>query len=596
MQVPVERINEDGSRETDDVSKWDLVAHSVKTVARVLRPDDEFSLVTFANDAECVIPLEKLSTLRARAGLSAIDRVELGGQTNLWAGLRRGYLELERGKDPRSCVLVVLTDGEPNIRPPCGEVVTFGHLLTRNPEMLLTTCMFGYGYGNSVDSNLLRDLARVGDGWFSYIPDAQMVGTVFINAIANIFCQFTRPTVLEYAGKRMSIQPLRYGQSVDFVLAWKLDKADLAFTAYDGTIVPVKHVTLNDPVTFDYQVFKMNVVRLLTVVPSAHNPVILKALQSLEEKFKASPAASLPIAVALLKDIDDQVALALSSAAHYARWGQHYLRMWGSAHRRQRSTNFKDAGTMCYGGAMFRKIRDTCNALFAGLPPPLPHAQPAPASPSAPSSSTTTPVATHYNHMDEYSSGDATTPATPATSTPSTHHTSMGHYIAQSNPCISGSSLALLADGTTKRVEDLSKGDAVKTMHGVGKILCVLKAIFSNGECMLVRVNQELSLTAWHPIYVGGEWRFPSSLGKEVMTDCKAVYSFLLDSEHTMVVGGIPTICLGHGFSSPSHPFYGTSKVVEAMKRLPGFEEGLITLLDGAVVRDANGVPCGFSV
>lgn len=55
--------------------------------------------------------------------------------------------------------------------------------------------MFGYGY--ELDVKLLEEIARKGAGTFAYIPDCSMVGTVFINFMANCLSTITNKVVLE---------------------------------------------------------------------------------------------------------------------------------------------------------------------------------------------------------------------------------------------------------------------------------------------------------------------------------------------------------------------------------------------------------------
>lgn len=43
--------------------------------------------------------------------------------------------------------------------------------------------VFGYGY--ELDTNLLMDIAQTGNGTYTYIPDCSMVGTAFVNFMAN---------------------------------------------------------------------------------------------------------------------------------------------------------------------------------------------------------------------------------------------------------------------------------------------------------------------------------------------------------------------------------------------------------------------------
>merc|ERR1719262_1464101 len=49
-----------------------------------------------------------------------------------------------------------------------------------------TISTFGFGY--NLDSKLLNELARAGDGMYAFIPDSSFVGTVFTNATANLLC------------------------------------------------------------------------------------------------------------------------------------------------------------------------------------------------------------------------------------------------------------------------------------------------------------------------------------------------------------------------------------------------------------------------
>ena len=71
------------------------------------------------------------------------------------------------------------------------------------------------------------------------------------------------------------------------------------------------------------------------------------------------------------------------------------------------------------------------------------------------------------------------------------------------------------------------------------------------------------------------------------------VYSFLFEGRATsyLSAGGTAVIGLGHGItddSVASHPFFGTTRVIDALKECPGFSEGRVDLLDGAYVRAAG--------
>lgn len=51
--------------------------------------------------------------------------------------------------------------------------------MTTNMDKFPTVNIHTFGYGNSLDVNTLRTISKFGSGYFNYISDAGMVGTVF---------------------------------------------------------------------------------------------------------------------------------------------------------------------------------------------------------------------------------------------------------------------------------------------------------------------------------------------------------------------------------------------------------------------------------
>jgi hypothetical protein len=52
-------------------------------------------------------------------------------------------------------------------------------------EMPARATISAFGFGYQMNSELLLQIAKTGNGAFSYIPDASMVGTVFCHAVSN---------------------------------------------------------------------------------------------------------------------------------------------------------------------------------------------------------------------------------------------------------------------------------------------------------------------------------------------------------------------------------------------------------------------------
>lgn len=58
-------------------------------------------------------------------------------------------------------------------------------------EKLPTPNIHVFGYGYELDTNLLAEIAEVGHGTYTYIPDCSMVGTAFVNFMATALSTIT---------------------------------------------------------------------------------------------------------------------------------------------------------------------------------------------------------------------------------------------------------------------------------------------------------------------------------------------------------------------------------------------------------------------
>ena len=172
----------------------------------------------------------------------AIDSLCADGQTNLWAGLHEGlklltdrcaprsrgrtsrgqsypngtargpphasslssslhlagYLACPtRTRSGRNKAVFLLTDGCPNVEPPSGHLAALRAFLDeKGADCSIST--FGFGY--SLDSKLLHELASAGQGGYAFIPDGSFVGTVFVNATSNVLSTAARAVTLRVSG------------------------------------------------------------------------------------------------------------------------------------------------------------------------------------------------------------------------------------------------------------------------------------------------------------------------------------------------------------------------------------------------------------
>lgn len=571
--------NSAGQQESDGFSLLDIVKHAVRTIAAILLPGDRLSLITFANDSNIILPLTAMTDVGRQQTETALAQMDANGGTNIWAGLERGLQEFERQPVAveRVRAMVLLTDGQPNQGPSIGALQTLKKYKGRHAEHL-PCVLYTFGFGYNLENPMLRDLATVGEGLYGFIPDASFVGTAFVNLICNLLVTtgtHVRLTIRTPLHIQTLQQPLHSWSEGNFnmtTIALGLLHADqptvVLFTVTEATVLPN-----SVEVTLAYEAVGTGLVEVIftgpqglppdpmfvlhyfrtTTVRTIYEAIALfqydavgaqDAVATLAREIGTHPQAPhQPRLQALLTDVAGQVTEAVATREAFNKWGRHYLLALADAHLYQQCTNFKDPGVQGYGGDYFRELRERSDSLFCSLPPP-----------------TRTCLA-----------------GARAASPP----VNMQRYHQSSNPCFGGASLVQLADGTRKRVDRLLKDDWVMTPNGSAtRVICVLKTECANQETLLCTLKGDLVITPYHPIRREGQWYFPSTLAPVQLLPCSAVYNFVLEKEHIMVINGVECVTLGHTFTADvvRHPYFGSAAVLDDLQMLPGWTKGFIEL------------------
>jgi len=252
----------------------------------------------------------------------------------------------------------------------------------------------------------------------------------------------------------------------------------------------------------------------------------------------------------LVKDLTGQVKEAICKNEWYQRWGRHYLPSLAEAHQSQRCNNFKDPGVQHYGGEDFSDQRDQADEIFCKMPPPKP-------SKKQQHEKTVASMTTYYNRC---------------------------------GGCFHGDCIVEMADGTTKPLRMIKRGDRVISGKGEAvKVLCVTRTRAPEKKMKLVHVpGTKLIATPWHPIMIQSKWKFPSSLDTAQYTPCHAVYNLLLDGAASMIIEGIECVALAHGLKGPvvGHTYFSSKQVVRDLSCMPGWNRGLIDLKPENLLRD----------
>ena len=559
MGTPLIIKTTEGTSERNGLTIWDITRHSVTTCIKALHPGDRATVVLFSDEAVLLGELRSMDAMNSDMLVARLETYSPSGRTNLAGGIKKALAVLEAREDTsREATIMVFTAGLPNIRPAFGELGELQRYKERHEGI---PAIHTFGFGNNLDSALLRDIAILGQGGFGFIPDGAFLATIFVNAIANILSGYATHATVQSDSGQIEIGPLQYGQDRYLSLPGHVTPELLCSQGGICTSVrgeeteasglPSSHILI-------HSLFVAGVKKCLMLCTSRMFDDAADTLQNTIAEI--AKVTNDPYGEGLLADLNGQVKEAITPT-YFSTWGRHWLRSNLRAHELQVCNNFKDPGVQGYGGQVFRDLQESTNQLFDSLPAPRPTGQ-----------------------------ADAGTVVL----------RSLAAYNNVSNPCFAGDCTVLMADNTVMRLDRLRKGHVVWTDQGHGTVRCILRTRCENGVARLVCFDNGLRVTEYHPISnprsASGacdedSWVHPCTLRKATNVRCPMVYSVLLDSGHTMMINGTTVICLGHGRTEGvlDHWFYGTNKVVEFLQSCPGWTDGLIDLGPECVERDDQG-------
>jgi len=618
MEATVQASN--GKAESNGLSMLDVAKHAVRTIMHSLTDKDRLAIVQFAKVASTVLPLTAMNEDGRSKADSVLDQIGFGPGTAMWQGLSCALdALLEADANDSFQHVMLLTDGETEDR----DVIMDNLKEHKRKHEHLPGTINCFGFGYEIDSPLLVDIASFSDGSYAFIPDAGFVGTVFVNSMSNLLVTAAKDTqltlqakagaeikeVMAWDWKTMSdgslsvdLGSFQCGQPKDIVLMMSAKAGSEPYVAasVEYSTLHGRHKVSREARSEDHtqaaaeaaerQRCRGLLVAALAEAAAAAGPGTEEAVKAghqlvmnIATQVAASPMASDERVAALLEDILGQSSEALSRVDYWNKWGRHYMPSVMLAHKLQLCNNFKDPGVQFYGGELFNELRDVADSAFDKLPVPK-----------------ITPAMYRYMGDGKVIRNSACTsvarPDRPAyVPAPVVN---MAAYNDRYGGCIDGASRALLASGKLSNVSSLSKGDSVAVGDGsAAEIVCVVRTRCVGQRATLVELPGGARLTRYHPVQINGDWRFPEEIGAAKEYFCEAVYSFVLRGAPSLLVGGVPCVALGHGLQegAAKHPYFGSSRVLEDVAALPGFQDGLIDLSPGCAVRDPEtGLVCGL--
>lgn len=541
-------------------SRLDLVKHCLNTmVAMTDSGHDHITLISFSDSAKVLMDYVLLNEQGRKNATRIISTLRPTYSTNLWSGVLTGLQHVRLGEGHSHETVFVLTDGQSNQDPPLGVLTTFQQHVQLHGLPCSSVNFFGLGY--DIDSSLLTSLSTVGRGLFSYIPDATMCGTVFINFVANMQ-SVVMPRAQVYAGDNKSVLALRSEQPVSVIFKHDDDQPLKITVDNDGvshTITMTVEQLRADCKQDQKQVHDCRARQeFITLLQKIVTRMQLNDLIGAEEEVNVFIAfcnsLNGPVIQSLLLELQSanpdqaQVTKAISSREWYHKWGFHHIQSLTRAHELQMCHNFRDPSVQLYNNPLFLFLQQRGLALFKDITPPPP-------------SCAVRPV--------------------------SVADIDMGDFVDPQGGCFAGDLMVRVQSPLLYvPVSSLAKGDI---LYGGAQVRCVV--IHVNKSYHVVAINDHGDLlTPWHPVRSAGasEWSFaknsPSAniLHKVINKVYNLVLSVEGDQQHAVITrDNQQIITLGHGIKGDAvaeHSYFGSGRIISDLQQHPGFEDGLIEL------------------
>ena len=603
--------------ETMFVSRLSLIKHSLKTIVSTLRKNDMISIITFSNEAKMLKQPTVLLNKNIKNEInSIIDSMYEDGMTNMWSGIKLAIDTLESFPyNNYQKSIMVFTDGESNCDPPEGILPTLKSTLKTCNKKNFTISTFSFG--NDINPDLLVDISKVGNGIYGYCPDGSMVGTIFINYMANLLSTITSVVKVSLCQndqkKSVTIGPLYRGCYRNALL-----KCDKTLLSNSKVIVelPIIEQTfdihidletktnlqeyikemseienknkkevkdnndeiLDDDSTEDEGVENIDNINVDAIIPEQSNNIKYEEIL-FNQLYRNKFILILNKLIHSQKLEEDKNELTeFFNHLNQLEYKSKFIKSLiidienpdpnhGQISKAISKQYFGTWGR-CYLSSFLRfhlfeqcgNFKDQTLQYYAGY------------------------IFSVYRKIGNSLFINIPPPKQNIiynNSNNNNNSLNMHHFMNRHGGCFNGEALVLLANGQTKCVKDLKKND--KLINN-SIVQCVIEQK-CNKKNYMCNINGIL-FTPYHPININNKWHFPIDLVEKQIVFINSWFNLILKDEFNKkfeieFYNGVKAIALGHNRNENKileHPYFGTNAVLmDLYERDPvGFENGYI--------------------
>ncbi len=162
-------------------SKLVHAKEAVRQSMQRLHDGDMLSLVTFANEVNCVIEPTEMNPDTRQLVASTLDEITAGGLTALCSGLEMGLERAATVKRETNLVLL-LSDGQANVGETDLELVGQRGYQGRQSGMIVSTM----GVGGDYNEALLAEIAAQSGGRFYHVKQASQIGAYLTGELGEV--------------------------------------------------------------------------------------------------------------------------------------------------------------------------------------------------------------------------------------------------------------------------------------------------------------------------------------------------------------------------------------------------------------------------
>ena len=202
--------------------KIHTLAEGVSQALGQMTAQDRFRVITFDNSAREVIPWTPASPGAVQTAIGQIKGLQLGGGTNVYAGLKLGLRDLDAD---RATSVVLVTDG----------VTNQGIVEPREFHKLVSQYdirIFGFLMGNSANWPLMRTIAESTGGFYAGVSNADDIVGQLLLAKSKITHEAMHDVSFKFKGVRVfdttGDQPKKIYRGEQQVIFGRYEKAGAA--------------------------------------------------------------------------------------------------------------------------------------------------------------------------------------------------------------------------------------------------------------------------------------------------------------------------------------------------------------------------------